>query len=51
MKAIELQKPGSIDGWVQVEKPEPKPGPGQALVRIRAVSLNFRDLFIAIGKY
>jgi len=46
MKAYELQKMGSTDQWVQVERPEPKPGPGQALVRIRAVSLNYRDLLI-----
>lgn len=26
------------------ERPEPVPGPGEVLVRIRAVSLNFRDL-------
>src|SRR5262249_41114367 len=28
-----------------------KPGPGQALVRMRAASLNFRDLAIMSGKY
>jgi NADPH:quinone reductase-like Zn-dependent oxidoreductase len=51
MKAYEVQNTGGTDGWVQVERPEPKPGPGQALVRIRAVSLNYRDLLIAKGKY
>ncbi|WP_257456618.1 zinc-dependent alcohol dehydrogenase family protein [Archangium lipolyticum] len=51
MKAYELKKAGSVDGWEQVERPEPKPGPGQALVRIRAVSLNYRDLLIARGGY
>jgi len=51
MKAYEVQKPGGVESWVQVERPEPKPGPGQALVRIRAVSLNYRDLLIAKGTY
>jgi NADPH:quinone reductase-like Zn-dependent oxidoreductase len=51
MKAYELHKTGGPEAWVQVERPEPKPGPGQVLVRIRAVSLNYRDLMIARGGY
>jgi alcohol dehydrogenase len=31
--------------------PDPKPGPGQVLVRMRAASLNFRDLLTLDGKY
>ncbi len=33
------------------EMPDPKPGPGQVLVRMRAASLNFRDLLTLDGKY
>lgn len=33
------------------ELPDPKPGPGQVLVRMRAASLNFRDLLTLDGKY
>jgi len=51
MKAYELRKSGGADAWVQVERDAPKAGPGQALVRMRAVSLNYRDLLIAKGGY
>lgn len=34
-----------------VELPEPKPGPGQVVVRVRAASLNYRDLMVLNGKY
>ncbi|NRD68390.1 NAD(P)-dependent alcohol dehydrogenase, partial [Corallococcus exiguus] len=37
--------------WTLVDAPQPQPGPGQALVRIHAVSLNYRDLIIARGTY
>ena len=30
---------------------EPQPSPGQVLVRVRATSLNYRDLMVATGRY
>jgi NADPH:quinone reductase-like Zn-dependent oxidoreductase len=32
-------------------RPEPVPGPGQVLLKMRAVSLNFRDLMMVKGTY
>ena len=34
-----------------VELPEPKPARGQVLVRVRATSLNYRDLLVSDGRY
>ncbi|HUA66400.1 MAG TPA: NAD(P)-dependent alcohol dehydrogenase [Alphaproteobacteria bacterium] len=34
-----------------VELPEPKAGPGQIVVRVRAVSLNYRDIMVLTGRY
>lgn len=33
------------------EAETPEPGPGEALVRVRAVSLNYRDLMVFDGRY
>lgn len=49
MKAYQIQEPFGIDSLTLVERPEPQPGPGQVLVRIRAVSLNYRDLLVIKG--
>ncbi|MFP2897310.1 zinc-dependent alcohol dehydrogenase family protein [Corallococcus sp. 4LFB] len=51
MQAYQLQHTTGASSWTLVETPQPQPGPGQALVRIHAVSLNYRDLIIARGTY
>jgi len=50
MKAYEIREFG-IDALAAVERPVPKPGHGQALVKVRAVSLNYRDLLVINGQY
>ena len=40
-----------IDGLMPVEIEKPLPGPHDVLVRMRAASLNFRDLAVVNGKY
>jgi NADPH:quinone reductase-like Zn-dependent oxidoreductase len=40
-----------LDGLKRVERERPAAGAGQVLVRMRAASLNFRDLAIVAGKY
>jgi NADPH:quinone reductase-like Zn-dependent oxidoreductase len=41
----------SIDGLALIETQRPEPGPGEALIRIRACSLNYRDQLIPSGHY
>lgn len=50
MKLYRLTGPG-IENLALVEEPPPSPGPGQALVRVRASSLNYRDLMTVSGRY
>ena len=51
MRLYRLPKHESIDDLTLVEGQTPRPGPGQVLVRMRAASLNFRDLAVATGRY
>jgi NADPH:quinone reductase-like Zn-dependent oxidoreductase len=37
--------------WKKGERPPPAPRSGEVLIRVRAVSLNYRDLMIARGQY
>ncbi len=48
MKAYEIQHTDDdFEGVVQTERDRPTPGPGEALVRMEACSLNYRDIAIA----
>jgi NADPH:quinone reductase-like Zn-dependent oxidoreductase len=52
MRAYELiAGSNSLDGLRRCERPDPKPLPNQILVRVKAASLNYRDLMIARGHY
>ena len=44
MKAYEIRSPDGIDALHLAERPSPTPGPGEVLVRLRANSINYRDL-------
>ncbi|HEV8246367.1 MAG TPA: NAD(P)-dependent alcohol dehydrogenase [Polyangiaceae bacterium] len=51
MRAICLKGGFGLDKLCLEERPQPEVGAGQALVRMRAVSLNYRDLLIVRGEY
>ncbi|MGW3628766.1 zinc-dependent alcohol dehydrogenase family protein [Streptomyces sp. NPDC005122] len=51
MRTYHLETLGTIDGVVARETARPEPGPREILVRVRAVSLNKRDLLIMKGTY
>ena len=51
MKAFAVRAGFGLDQLGFIDLPEPSSGPGQVLVRVRAASLNFRDLLLAKGQY
>jgi NADPH:quinone reductase-like Zn-dependent oxidoreductase len=51
VRAYHLEQLGTPDGLVTSEHDIPSPGTGEVLVRVRASSINFRDLVIANGWY
>jgi NADPH:quinone reductase-like Zn-dependent oxidoreductase len=51
MKAYRLHEFKDFDGLRLESLPDPAPGSGEVLVRVRAVSLNYRDMMVAKGLY
>ncbi len=51
MHAYEIAGANGLESWKSVERAKPEPGRGQVLVKLHAVSLNYRDLLIANGQY
>ena len=51
MKALVIHTAFGLENLAVVDRPDPAPGPGQVLVRVRAASLNYRDLLLAKGQY
>ena len=51
MRALQLIDGLGLDNLKVVEAPDPEPGPHDVLVRMRAVSLNYRDLLMLEGMY
>jgi len=51
MKAYQLTASTGVDALKLNQLAEPKPAHGQVRVRVRATSLNYRDLMVATGRY
>lgn len=51
MKIYRFPQADGIDTLTLTEAETPRPGRGQVLVRMRAASLNYRDLMVASGRY
>lgn len=52
MKVVQIQESFGLDRLTTAERPDPAaPGPGQVLLRMKAASLNYRDLLMVQGKY
>jgi NADPH:quinone reductase-like Zn-dependent oxidoreductase len=49
MKAYRIGRFGSVDGIVHRSSDDPLPDPREVLMRVRASSLNYRDLMVLKG--
>jgi NADPH:quinone reductase-like Zn-dependent oxidoreductase len=51
MKVYEIQGSFGLDNLRVAERSDPIPGHGQVMVRMKAVSLNYRDILTVTGRY
>lgn len=51
MQTYRIDQPGSLDGLKRCDEDVPVPAPGQVLVKLRARSLNYRDILILHQRY
>jgi NADPH:quinone reductase-like Zn-dependent oxidoreductase len=51
MKVVEIRERFGLEHLAVGQRPEPAPAAGQALLRMRAASLNYRDLLMVRGQY
>jgi len=51
MKVFQIQDDWGMAHLKPAVRPDPKPGPGQVLLRMRAASLNYRDLLVPLRGY
>ena len=51
MKVFQIQDDWSFDNLKLATRPDPRPGPGQVLLRMKASSLNYRDLVVPLRGY
>lgn len=51
MKVFQIENDWSMDNLRLSTRPDPRPGPGQVLLRMKAASLNYRDLVVPLRGY
>jgi NADPH:quinone reductase-like Zn-dependent oxidoreductase len=51
VKVYEIRASFGLESLQLAERPQPRPGPGEVLLKIRAASLNYRDLMVVKGQY
>ncbi|MBS0471962.1 MAG: NAD(P)-dependent alcohol dehydrogenase [Proteobacteria bacterium] len=51
MRAYRFDDPNSLDALRARDEPIPEPQRGEVLVKVRAVSLNYRDIALILGRY
>jgi NADPH:quinone reductase-like Zn-dependent oxidoreductase len=49
VKVVEIQEKFGFDSLKVVERPDPVPGPGQVVLKMKAFSVNYRDLLVVNG--